>query len=527
MTDALPSMMRAVLCAVFFAVSLPACASGEDDQFDVLVFASEGPVLLRVTFTSSQVGIATVRERFVKEILKAFDADKDGRLSADEAIKLPWADLAVNGADAADGGLTREELSAHVESTFGPRFVSRRKPPLLVQSVQLHERLDRDGDGHISRDEIEQGVDTLRPFDFDDDGTFSPAELQPFPLSILDAARNEQTPGDRRDFVVLHEGEPLDALAERMIATYAESHTDGLSASQLAISALAFAAFDQTKDGLLNADELGALLQRPRPAAEIRVDFRRHRVTLKTLPAGEASIRVQESESSRRLAARIGGEMVEFSAVDNRYQAADQIKFLRIDFRRKDQDKNGYLSPEEFAALGITGASFEEIDLDDDGQMFLSELDRFIGLDAYRAQSFAEMTIDAIDKPLFQILDENLDRRLTQREFQAGVERMQPYDRDEDGRLEADELLALRRYRVTFSFGVPPAVRIERQNQMDSSRRLPVVLQMTSGPEWFRKMDRNQDGDVTWREFLGPRDAFDRLDRDGSGWIDADEADGP
>jgi Ca2+-binding EF-hand superfamily protein len=244
------------------------------------------------------------------------------------------------------------------------------------------------------------------------------------------------------------------------------------------------------------------------------------------LPAGEERIRVQESESTRRLAARIGGEMVEFSAVDNRYQAADQISFLRIEFRRQDQDKNGYLGPEEFAALGVTGASFDEIDLDKDGQLFMNELDRFIRLDTYRAQSFAEMTIDAIDKPLFQILDENLDRRLSQREFKAGLERVQPYDRDEDGSLEAGELLALRKYRVAFSFGVPPAVRIERQNQMDSSRRLPVVQQQTSGPEWLRKMDRNQDGDLTWREFLGPRQAFDRLDRDGSGWIDEDEAEG-
>ena len=37
-------------------------------------------------------------------------------------------------------------------------------------------------------------------------------------------------------------------------------------------------------------------------------------------------------------------------------------------------------------------------------------------------------------------------------------------------------------------------------------------------------MDRNRDGDVSRREFLGPRDQFDRLDRDNDGLIDADEA---
>ena len=37
-------------------------------------------------------------------------------------------------------------------------------------------------------------------------------------------------------------------------------------------------------------------------------------------------------------------------------------------------------------------------------------------------------------------------------------------------------------------------------------------------------MDRNHDGDVARREFLGSRDQFDRLDRDKDGLIDANEA---
>jgi len=45
-----------------------------------------------------------------------------------------------------------------------------------------------------------------------------------------------------------------------------------------------------------------------------------------------------------------------------------------------------------------------------------------------------------------------------------------------------------------------------------------------AGPDWFQKMDRNHDGDISRREFLGPRDQFDRLDNDKDGLIDADEA---
>jgi hypothetical protein len=37
-------------------------------------------------------------------------------------------------------------------------------------------------------------------------------------------------------------------------------------------------------------------------------------------------------------------------------------------------------------------------------------------------------------------------------------------------------------------------------------------------------MDRNGDGDVSLREFLGPLELFRKLDRDGDGLISPDEA---
>src|SRR5260370_1140855 len=46
----------------------------------------------------------------------------------------------------------------------------------------------------------------------------------------------------------------------------------------------------------------------------------------------------------------------------------------------------------------------------------------------------------------------------------------------------------------------------------------------TRGPLWFRKMDRNGDGYVSRREFLGTKADFDRIDRNGDGLIDPDEA---
>jgi hypothetical protein len=37
-------------------------------------------------------------------------------------------------------------------------------------------------------------------------------------------------------------------------------------------------------------------------------------------------------------------------------------------------------------------------------------------------------------------------------------------------------------------------------------------------------MDRNRDGDISWREFLGPRPKFDAVDADHDGLISKQEA---
>jgi Ca2+-binding EF-hand superfamily protein len=46
----------------------------------------------------------------------------------------------------------------------------------------------------------------------------------------------------------------------------------------------------------------------------------------------------------------------------------------------------------------------------------------------------------------------------------------------------------------------------------------------STGPTWFRKMDRNNDGDLSPHEFVGSLEAFSKLDTDHDGLIDRQEA---
>jgi hypothetical protein len=52
----------------------------------------------------------------------------------------------------------------------------------------------------------------------------------------------------------------------------------------------------------------------------------------------------------------------------------------------------------------------------------------------------------------------------------------------------------------------------------------PRPPERTAGPRWFRKMDRNRDGDVSRREFLGTDEEFRGFDTDGDGLISVKEA---
>jgi hypothetical protein len=61
---------------------------------------------------------------------------------------------------------------------------------------------------------------------------------------------------------------------------------------------------------------------------------------------------------------------------------------------------------------------------------------------------------------------------------------------------------------------------VVRKTVMNNQPELP----QRSGPVWFRKMDRNHDGDVSHREFLGTEEEFRKIDRDGDGLISLEEA---
>src|SRR5262249_29916790 len=119
---------------------------------------------------------------------------------------------------------------------------------------------------------------------------------------------------------------------------------------------------------------------------------------------------------------------------------------------------------------------------------------------------------------LFKLLDANGDGKLSARELKTAWARLKHLDTDGDGCIHEKELA--RQFQIAFEGGQPGGRDFMDRRPGTDAR--PAYNPKT--PLWFKRMDRNGDGDVSFREFLGTRAEFNAIDTDGDGLISPEEA---
>jgi Ca2+-binding EF-hand superfamily protein len=548
----------------FLVVALAAAAWEEparltargDDARQLIFLADHRPVFLRLQVTVRGGPFDVSWSDTVRIVWASLDRDGNGTLTteeADPAVLAAVVRLAVGAAEVPalgeldirpkDGKISVDELAEGLRPILGP-FRLQFGRQSIGRTDALFDQLDRNKDGELTRPELAAIAGSLRPLDLDDDEMVSALELEPYGSAVVTDLMEESS-GRRPRLTALPPviefvaGESTFRPARLLLKKYDTGTGDvpgrpdnKLSAAEIAIAPDTFAAADTNGDDALVVDELRKLLAQPPVDVSLEVN-------LSPDPAGLATAHVKAGASLPKgtRVRQIADGDVEIAVgqvrldihVDNGNAVDDESRrIVRQQFKAADANKDGYLEGKELITIDAPQSPWAGlrpvIDRDGDGKVYLKELLVFADRQIAAASARLLATIDDQGRAIFGIVDLDRDRRLGAREVMRTVDRVMSWDANGDGRVAADEVPY--HFQVNIARSGLAGLTGDAIVNQGGPRTMSAARtgEPATGPDWFQKMDRNHDGDVSRREFLGPRDQFDRLDRDDDGLIDPIEA---
>ncbi len=530
--------------------STPRASEADRDSVqDVMFLTDTRPIFIRLRLDAGGKAFRTAWLEAVKAIHTYLDRDGDGILTKEEADRgslpvmvraatggaaaLPRADLDAN---PKDGKVSLEELAEVLRPALGPFRVQVGRLA-IERNDALFNHLDRNKDGMISKDELGAAVSSLHRFDLDDDDLIDANEMEPF-SNPMAATHDDQTPRGKfapvPPVIELSSDDPSFRPVRLLLKKYDKGTSEGaaagdnrLSPAEFAIDVKDFASSDTDSDGTLDTEELRRYLSRVGPDLELVVKLPGSGSAATTIEAsGPGSkplppgVHVQKL-SGGDIEVSIGEVSLEFHADGGEHAAENARRYYAGQFQAADKDNNKYLDKTEVKDRGPFAALFDMMDKDGDGKLYMKEVDAFVDQQTQAARSQMVLWVDDQGRAIFAIMDLNRDRHLGIREIRDAVARVSSWDKNGDGQIRSDEIP--HHYQLSIGRGQFTAVGMSRFAAPEMMAA-PGARAPAAGPSWFRKMDRNRDGDISRREFLGPRADFDRLDRDHDGLIDAGEA---
>jgi Ca2+-binding EF-hand superfamily protein len=546
----------------------------DDETYKVVYLGDARPVLLEVRVGVGGRSLRAAWEGMIDQVFRYLDIDGDGVISKAEAERAPPLEAIVGGAFTfgrrgpmrtlaalpRDGKITRAQLADYYRSaglapfqlagggrpnfsgvvvlTLDGRMGGRPSPEAMT--ARLFELLDKDKDGKLSRQELADAPRVLARLDRNDDEMITPEELLPnagggngYAVAFAPNGRLLAGQGELNAFHLVQPGRGADrALAQRLLAKYAKKGAKFLSRADLGLDEKTFAALDRDGDGTLDAEELARFAQRRSDLALVtRLGKRGGKAAVELADPNAPLAKMVRKDKEGNLALEMGNTRVELTAPPepNERMFFDIKAQYRTQFRMADKDNNGYLDKKEAEASPFFRNLFAVMDRDGDGMLFEKEMlayvDQIAVLQKAALTATVSLSIASSGQGLFDLIDTDKDGRLSVRELRNAVKLLDKLDRDGDGKLSRQEIP--RTYRATFRQGPANspnqgfrAVVVNRSYGMGG----PRVPNRAAGPLWFRKMDRNRDGDVSRREFLGTDEEFKKIDTDGDGLISVAEA---
>ena len=520
-------------------------ADPQDPYERFAVLTPGGPVVVQVALTISGQPFRAAREKLLDEMLAAADKDKDGQATWVEAIRSPRFTLGrirlgnpeqetfyVQSLDKnknrlVDRSEVRLFVAQHFQSpsfSLGPAnvYATGFSGVVVVNgqmvagggAADVRALLDSDADGVLSTTEIATAGDRLKTRDADDNDLLYANEISGTPVDPRLVRTRLMQGQPQQPAVLLGPVATADGLFAALTQQYKGADGSVARASFSAMPAL-FEALDKDQSGTLVKEESLALSDLP-PHVELTVDLGRDGEGLAVKSVAAELAKTAEAKESATL--ELPGVRLALAANLNPPPAINYGQQGGAYVMRFDKDSNGYLEKSELPEA--IAQQFEMWDVNEDGKVYAEEIGESMQRQLAPQGTQVVANVATQGNSLFQSLDQTGDGRLSLREMRAAHEQIQALDKDEDGQITQREIPAT--FSVTFGFG--NAGNQYRAVAVGGMPGAATPATPANGPEWFIRMDRNGDGDVTLKEFLGDEMEFKQLDANTDGFIEAKEA---
>jgi Ca2+-binding EF-hand superfamily protein len=375
--------------------------------------------------------------------------------------------------------------------------------------------LDTDADGALNDKEIAAAGERLKTRDADDNDVLDAEEISGPNHAQARVTAPRRLQEATQWAVLLGPVATADGLFAALTQRYKNADGDIARDSFPALPAL-FTELDKNQNDKIEKEEV-LTLSDVQPHVELTADLGYQAAQGMTLKSVAAEL-TKASESAENMVLELPGVRLTFVAnrlAPQRINYEQNAKAMLVQF---DKDSNGYLEASEVPAN--VAQQLTMWDENEDGKVYAEEITASYARQTAPQASQVAANVASQGNSLFQTLDQTGDSRLSLREMRGASERILALDKDEDGQITQREIPAT----FTVTFGLGNSGLGYRVVQVGAMPGGAAPAPAGKGPEWFVRMDRNSDGDVTLKEFLGDEAEFKQLDTNADGFIEAKEA---
>ncbi len=505
------------------------------ESYNVILMLDQGPVHARFGIAMQGRPVAEQRAEFIKELVKNLDNNGDNKLTRDEANQSSVLRRKLRkGTErflrkrnlTSKQVMSMEEINTMVKQVAGQPVVFRQNNDASASDEFIFGLLDEDSSGIVDAMEMASATRRLIDRDEDKDECIGFDEVQPPPAEQPDPnlvaaglAQNRQEVSHSVFSDLLRRADERH-LPQRLLRMYDNNGNGKLSPKELRWKAERIKPIDANDDGELSRSELLNIGKTP-----LDIDLS---VDVAPVDATKPELHIHHS-TGKRLGRRsrpgITNLLLQNATVTISYRHVDPIPDALNNARRKfnvlDADTNGYLDEAEIQGETLLQRGlFNQMDTDGDKKVFIEEIESYVRERAEVKAMSCQVNLYDTGSGFFQAMDHNNDGRISAREMRSSEASLQALATDETPGVSQHE--PAHRYHIEFSRGsyllFGPSQQVDKQS-------ISFNTQVAVGPAWFVGSDRNNDGDLTWNEFLGHREDFHFLDLDQDGLIDPMEAD--